>query len=81
MSVDDPGAAPRTNDEANADAVPPRTGDAEVDRALTDLDEGLQGTGEEQLEALTRAHRRLQARLSEPTEQPAPPGQARPGPR
>lgn len=81
MSVDDPGAAPRTNDEASADAVPPRTGDAEVDRALTDLDEGLQGTGEEQLEALTRAHRRLQARLSEPTEQPAPPGQARPGPR
>lgn len=81
MSVDDPGAAPRTSDEAGADAVPPRTGDAEVDRALTDLDEGLQGTGEEQLEALTRAHRRLQARLSEPTEQPAPPGQARPGPR
>lgn len=81
MSVDDPGPAPRSSDEADADTVPPRTGDAEVDRALADLDAGLQGTGEEQLEALTRAHRRLQARLSEPTEQPAPPGQARPGPR
>lgn len=79
MSVDDPGPAPPTGD--GADAVPSRTGDDEVDRALEDLDEGLQGTGEEQLEALTRAHRRLQARLSDPTEQPAPPGQARPGPR
>lgn len=34
----------------------------------------------EQVEAVTEAHRQLQARLSTPTP-PAPPGQARPGPR
>lgn len=59
----------------------PVTGDAEVDRVLSDLDQGLLGDGEAQLEALTQAHRSLQGRLSDPSEQAVPPGQARPGPR
>lgn len=58
----------------------PSTGDPAVDRVLQDLDERLATTPEEQVDAVAEAHRVLQARLSSPTP-PAPPGQARPGPR
>lgn len=57
--------------------LPPVTGDAGVDRVLQEVQEQLQGGPDEQVAAVTEAHRQLQARLATPT----PPGQARPGPR
>ncbi|WP_134773538.1 hypothetical protein [Ornithinimicrobium flavum] len=62
--------------------APPRpsTGDPAVDRVLEDLDDGLASAPEDQVGLVTEAHRLLQARLTSPAP-PAPPGQARPGPR
>ena len=60
--------------------VPPVTGDAGVDRVLTELQERLEDEPDDPVAAVTEAHRQLQARLTAPAP-PAPPGQARPGPR
>ncbi|OLT44177.1 hypothetical protein BJF86_12810 [Serinicoccus sp. CNJ-927] len=52
----------------------PDTGDAEVDAALRRLEEALDGTDDEvATQALARAHRELQARLTDPAPA-APPG-------
>lgn len=58
----------------------PVTGDDAVDRLLRDLDDRLAAAPEDQVEAVTEAHRQLQARLAGQVT-PTPPGQARPGPR
>lgn len=52
----------------------PETGDGAVDRILADLDEVLTEDPDEQVAAVTEAHRRLQARLSgpAPTDPPRP---------
>lgn len=73
--------APDPDTGAQAQLVaPPVTGDAGVDRVLKELQERLQDGPDEQVAAVTEAHRQLQARLTTPAP-PAPPGQARPGPR
>lgn len=47
-------------------AEPPVTGDRGVDTILTDLQEALEGDQQDRVDALARAHRQLQERLSEP---------------
>lgn len=62
------------------ESTSPRTGDRAVDDVLARLDDGLQGDAAAQVEAVTEAHRALQARLTAPPPPPAQPGEARPGP-
>lgn len=49
----------------------PVTGDAGVDRTLADLERALGSEEQDVVSALAEAHRRLQARLSDPG--PTPP--------
>lgn len=49
----------------------PATGDPAVDRVLADLQQAIGDDPEQVVTALTEAHRRLQARLSDPG--PTPP--------
>ncbi|WP_131105026.1 hypothetical protein [Ornithinimicrobium sufpigmenti] len=49
----------------------PVTGDPAVDRVLADLQQAIGDDPEQVVTALTEAHRRLQARLSDPG--PTPP--------
>ena len=58
-------------DEQNG---PPVTGDGVVDRVLTDLETQLRGDQPDAVSALTDAHRRLQARLTDPGPTPPIPG-------
>lgn len=55
------------------------TGDPEVNAVLRAVDDALTSDDVDDAEALSEAHRRLQARLTAPAT--APPGEARPGPR
>ena len=67
--------------DATAQAMRPVTGDRVVDEALASFDAAATEDPAAQLAAATEAHRLLQARLTTPTPaEPAPPGQARPGP-
>lgn len=75
-----PGHQPDQPAEPAGQPARPVTGDSGVDRVLQELDGRLEGGTDEQVEAVTEAHRQLQARLTTPTP-PASPGQARPGPR
>lgn len=59
--------------------APPVTGDRAVDEALTALVRTLDGSPAERVEALTEAHRSLQARLTSPSPVVGP-ADARPGP-
>ncbi|GAA1182103.1 hypothetical protein GCM10009584_25260 [Ornithinimicrobium humiphilum] len=58
----------------------PVTGDRGVDDVLAAFDRAVAEGPGAHAEAAAEAHRTLQARLTSPPE-PAPPGQARPGPR
>jgi hypothetical protein len=60
--------------------APPVTGDRAVDDVLVDLARALDDGPAERVEALTEAHRALQARLTSPVPPAAAPGEARPGP-
>ncbi|MDO5739458.1 MAG: hypothetical protein Q4P07_04860 [Ornithinimicrobium sp.] len=88
---DEPAEPGQTAQQALPDLAPPLsverplTGDRAVDDALEEFDRSLTGEAASQLDAATRAHRVLQARLTAPAPagSPAPvaPGEARPGPR
>lgn len=59
------------SEESHVVGGPPVTGEHGVDRIISDLQSQLRGDGTDAVTALTEAHRRLQARLSEPG--PTPP--------
>lgn len=77
------GASHTSSSDAQGDetAAPPTTGDPGVDRALRELEVALADDPSGQVEAVSQAHRALQARLTAPAPPPPPPGQARPGSR
>jgi hypothetical protein len=56
------------------EAERPVTGDPGVDRTLADLEQALGSDEQDAVSALTEAHRRLQARLSDPGPTPLTPG-------
>lgn len=73
-------SAPHPEDAPGTSPVdPPVTGDRSVDDALAALARGLDAEPAAQVEAVTEAHRALQARLTSPAPAPAP-GEARPEP-